>query len=751
MANHPEAGWKTEAVSQTLSMKLKLCLLVLAGWTACWASAAEFSKAESGTIARAVGGLLEHLHYRQAELDDNMSEMFLHNYLDALDYSHLIFLQADLDEFERRFGKRLDDLTLKADANPADEIFNRYLERLNERQQSIEKLLKEQFDFSQDESVLLSRNKAPWPKDEAEAEQLWRARIKYELLQGRLAKDKPEETLKTISKRYQRMVKYTKEFDSEEILQIYLTALAHAYDPHSDYMPPTEAANFEIQNVKLSLSGIGALLRSEDGYTRILRLVPGGPADLGEQLKPKDRIIAVAQGDGEAVDVVEMPLKKVVELIRGKRGTKVKLTVIPASSTDGSERKVITLIRDEVPLREQYAKARIIDHTEADGRTRRLGLIALPQFYDNCARDVEKLIGRLKTENVNGLILDLRRNGGGLLNEAIDLTGLFISKGPVVQVKDPRRTQVLEDQDPKVAYDGPLIVLVSHFSASASEILAAALQDYQRALIVGDQTTHGKGTVQSVLRLDSFIPEKKVANPGKLKLTVSKFYRIAGGTTQKYGVTPDITLPSVFDYMELGEAHLPNCLPAGGTQPVQYRALNRVKSCLEELQKKSTDRVSHSQDFRYVNEDIELYKKQLADKTISINEAKRLQEKADQKARTEARKKEREQRKTAKEKIFELTLETVDQNKPLAPLASMKTKDNAELAAAAEPGDPDLADAENDPPVDPQLDETVSILDDYSRLLGGANQDFVSGQANDPNSLADKANDRKASTTAEHP
>lgn len=741
-----------------LKMRLKLCLLVLVGWASFWAAAAEFSKAQSGAIARVVGRVLERLHYRQAELDDTISEMFLHNYLDALDYNHLFLLQSDVDEFERRYGKVLDDLTLKSDAGPATEIFSRYLDRLNERQKFIESLLQEQFDFTQDDSVQLSRNKTPWPKDEAEAQQLWRARIKYELLQGRLAKEQPEErlkaaeeTVKAISKRYQRLVKYTKEFDPEEILQIYLTALAHAYDPHSDYMTPTEADNFEIHNVKLSLSGIGALLRSEDGYTRVVSLVPGGPADLSRQIKPKDRIIAVAQADGEPVDVVDMPLKKVVDLIRGKRGTEVRLTIIPASSADGSERKQVSLVRDEIKLTEQYAKARIVDRAGADGQTHRLGVITLPQFYDNCAHDVEVLIERLKAENIRGLILDLRRNGGGLLGEAIEVTGLFISKGPVVQVKDARHTQILEDKDPKLAYDGPLLILVSHFSASASEIVAAALQDYGRALIVGDQATHGKGTVQSVLALSSYIPDSKVENPGKLKLTVSKFFRIAGGTTQKYGVSPDITLPSVYDYMELGESYLPNCLPAGSTKPLEFDALNRVKPYLDQLQKKSTERVARSLDFKYVNEDIEIAKKQMADKSVSLNESRRLKEKEEEKARTEARRKERDQRQASKDRVFELTLEMARQNKPIAPLILAKAKDNAELAAATEQGDQEATDAVNEVLVDAQLDESLNILDDYSTLSGGASQDVVSSKTSDQNLMSDESNRVKVPETAERP
>jgi carboxyl-terminal processing protease len=742
-------------------MKAILSLLLLLAGLSGPVSAVDFTGVQAGRIAQVVGRLLESNHYKQTPLNDAVSEMFLNGYFDALDFNHMFFLQTDLDEFEKRYGTKLDDLINHADASPGFAIFDRYLSRLEERNEFVQKVLKEEFDFTKDEKFQPSRNKSPWPKDSAEASELWRARVKFELLQGRLAKEKPEETLKTISKRYNRLVKTMREYDSEDILQIYLTALAHTFDPHSDYMTPTEATNFDINNVKLSLSGIGALLRSEDGYARIVSLVPGGPADLSKQLKPKDRIIAVAQGAEEPVDTIEMKLSKVVDMIRGKRDSEVRLTIIPASSPDGSEKKVVRLIRDEIKLTEQYAKAKVFDHPDDTGKTQRLGVITLPQFYDNCARDVEKLIERLNSEHINGLVLDLRRNGGGILQEAIALTGLFIKKGPVVQVKDSqKRTQILRDEDSKLAYDGPLIVLVGHLSASASEIVAAALQDYDRALVVGDQSTHGKGTVQTLQSLNPFFKQPLVSDAGKLKFTISKFYRIAGGTTQKHGVSSDLVLPSITDYMELGEASLPNCLEADNTTPLEYNRLGKVKPFLSELERRSKERVAGSIDFGYVNQDIELLKKQRADKSISLNEAKRLEEKREQKDRLEARKQERAQRKPINEQVFDLNLEMVDKKKPLALVGSPKTKEGDALAltedsahpkagskaatekgastkvapsdkakselattttrakehdASTPDGDPDADDpeAENDSITDAQLSETLNILNDY--------------------------------------
>ncbi|MBI3416495.1 MAG: carboxy terminal-processing peptidase [Verrucomicrobia bacterium] len=719
-----------------------LRLLLLAALLATPVCAGELTKLQSGKIAEVVGKLLAQAHYRQMPLDDSVSEQFLKSYFDALDFNHMVFLQTDLDEFTKRYGAKLDDAINGRDTSPGFEIYDRYLQRLNERNQFVQKRLKGPFDFTTDESFLISRNKAPWPKDRAEADELWQARVKWDLLQGKLAKEKPEETLKLVTKRYNRLVKNMTELDSEEILQIYLTALAHVYDPHSDYMTPTEAANFSIQNVKLKLSGIGALLRSEDGFARIENLVPGGPAAMSKQLKPKDRIVAVAQGDDEAVDSVDMKLNKVVEMIRGKQGTVVKLTIVPANSPDGSVKKIVTLVRDEIKLTEQYAKAKIYDHLDETGRPVRLGVINLPQFYENCASDVEKLIERLAKEHVSALVLDLRHNGGGILQEAIALTGLFIKKGPVVQVKDSRKeVRVLGDDNPKLAYDGPLVVLVSRFSASASEIVAAALQDYERAIVVGDQSTHGKGTVQTLQSLNPWIKNGLVADAGQLKFTIQKFYRIAGGTTQKYGVTPDLVLPSATDYMELGEALLPNCLEADSTPPQTYEHFGRVKPYLAELDKRSKERIARNVDFTYVNEDIEQLKKQRADKTVSLNEAKRVQEKKEQKAKLEARKEERKKRPATGEQVFDLTLEMVDKNLPLQPVLA-KGKDGEGSAAtnstpkvaASDKGKPDVLVAANDakdpatqdadgedaadavdttPAIDVHLNEGLNITGDY--------------------------------------
>lgn len=679
----------------------------------------------TGKIAQLVGRIMEQAHYSQQPLNDEISQKWLKAYFDSLDYFHMVFNQGDLDEFTAKYGNQLDDTVFVGDVSPAFAIYDRFVQRLQEKQDLIQKLLKEKYDFTVDENYLPIRDKAPWPKTPQETEQLWRKRIKAELLQGKLNKEKPETTLKQVSRRYDRFVKTMKVSDDDEILSLYLNALTHSYDPHSDYFDRSEAENFDINNIKLKLTGIGAVLRPEDGYAKIVSLVPGGPADLDKRLKPNDRIIAVGQGNAEPVDVIDMKLNKVVEMIRGERGSEVRLTIIPADAPDGAIHKVIALKRDEIKLTEQEAKAEIIEHRNEKGEIQRIGVIVLPEFYDNTSMHVARLIERLKSENLSGLILDLRKNGGGLLEEAISLAGLFVNSGPVVQVRDAHgRIQHLDDSDGgKVMYDGPLMVLVSRLSASASEIVAGALQDYGRSLTVGDQSTHGKGTVQTLVPLDKFFNFGFGAdsNPGKLKLTVQKFYRIAGGSTQKKGVIPDITLPSLLDYPEIGEASLPNCLPYDEIPKADYQTVNLVAPYLAELKQKSAARVAASTDFAYVKEDIDFLKKKLADKTISLNEQKRLKEKETLLAQRAARKKERSQRSTAKDKVYELTLEMLDKNQPPVDVATLPHKPslmdvvNADDDSSSD-GDKEK-DAENEPIFDPQMDEAINIMADYSRLM----------------------------------
>src|SRR5882724_9470632 len=570
-----------------------------------------------GHIAFVTAKLLEQLHYLHQPFDETVSSKFLDRYLEALDPQHVHFIQADLADFEH-YRTNLNHLTKArnaADTHPACEIFQRFVERLQQRVAYVEELLKtEKFTFDSDERIAINRHESPYPKDLQEAKSLWRDRLKFEYLQEKLGKldarkkaqaaknktapavaaadakpkSEPEEIVDTLRHRYHRQLRYFTDWNNDDVLQIYLTTLAHVFDPHSDYFGHAQLESFSI-SMNLSLFGIGAELVSEDGYCKIRRLLPGGPAIKSKKIQENDRIVAVAQGEQPFVDVVDMNLTKAVQLIRGPKGTDVSLKMIPADG-DSSAPKIVTLKRDEIKLEDQAAKAKIIDlpNTQSpNGQNLRLGVIDLPSFYaqfdvggnrrnelageggasapKSTTADVARLLKKLKEENVSGVILDLRRNGGGSLEEAIKLTGLFIKEGPVVQVKNfDGKIEQDDDTDPSIAYAGPLIVLTSKFSASASEILAGALQDYGRALIVGDASTHGKGTVQSLIQLAPYMRQKGLAatnNPGAVKITIRKFYRASGASTQLKGVTPDVVLPSVNNHAEVGEASLENPLP----------------------------------------------------------------------------------------------------------------------------------------------------------------------------------------------
>ncbi len=690
---------------------------------------------DDGRIAYMVAFVLETSQYSHHPLDKEFSEKFFDQYVDMLDPQHLHFLQSDLAEFDH-YRANLDRLTLAtnhvANTKPAYDIFNRFLERLEQRINYATDLLKtDKFAFDTDEQIAIDRRDAPFPQSLDEARQLWRQRLRYDYLQeklGRVAtkkkadaaaktdtakendntvksaqpagqtkpKTEAEEIVDTLTRRYHRNLRLFQEWDHPDVMQAYLTALAHVYDPHSDYFNASQTENFSI-SMSLSLFGIGAVLTTDlDGYCKIQELKPG-PAMKSKQLHAGDRIVAVAQGDDTPVDVVDMKLDKVVALIRGPKDTEVRLTVMPANS---SERKVVSLVRDEIKLEDQEAKATILDWPNGNGKTLRLGIIDLPSFYasfsgllasaaaetpKSTTTDVAKLLAKFQQEKVDGVILDLRHNGGGSLEEAIKLTGLFIKQGPVVQVAagDESPPQVDRDLNPALQYDGPLIVLTSRFTASASEIVAGALQDYGRALIVGDKSTHGKGTVQNLTPLRQLMRRPNLTgtnDPGSLKMTIRKFYRPSGASTQLKGVLPDIVLPTPRNYStDIGESALDNPMPWDTIGSVKYDHLNRVEPHLAELLKRSGDRVATNQDFAYIRQDIELYKKNQADKTISLNEQRRLKEMEEADARQTARDNELMSRKEPEEKVHTLTVRQADE--PGLPPPAGKT--NAAMAKAS--------------------------------------------------------------------
>ncbi|MEY2543465.1 MAG: carboxyl-terminal processing protease [Verrucomicrobiota bacterium] len=697
------------------------------------------AKSDAEQICVSVGRLLEEGHYTHQQLNAEMSQKFLRNYLELLDFSHLFFTQKDVDALTAKYGTALADDVLLGNLKPAYEIYDLYQKRVDERVGKVKELLKQPMEFKTDATVELRREKAPWPKDEAEADQLWSGRLANELLQEKLSEHPIEPGPQLVGRRYDRIARNVHEEDREEQVKLYLDALAQTYDPHSEYLSKADFKNFNIQ-MGLSLVGIGAMLRTEDGYAKIESLVTGGPAQVDGRLKVGDRITAVGQAQNEFVDVRDMRLDKVVEMIRGKKGTKVRLLAIPANASDPSQRKSVDLVRDEIKLKDQEARADIIIKKDENGNPVKLGWLTLPSFYadmdrhsKSTTRDVLALLKRLKKENIAGLIVDLRRNGGGSLEEAISLTGLFLKSGPVVQTKGSNGNIVISsDPDPGVAYGGPLMVLTSRQSASASEIFAAALQDYGRAVIVGDKNTFGKGTVQTILPIGRFtsLLGSRSDDDGELKLTIQKFYRVAGGSTQLHGVASDIVLPTLTDLPEFGEGALKNALPYDEVPKARFTKWSDGHPLfVEELKRRSLERVQHDQEFHYVMEDMERLRHKLDDNRITLNEDARRKEIQDDKLRKETRSKERLARHTEEPNIYRLTLDTVDKpNLQLimypGKLAEAKakagvTKVSPEAAADDDTDTIGATDDTKEPVVDPERDEALNILGDFVDLSRG--------------------------------
>src|SRR6266581_2317672 len=697
------------------------------------------AKSDAEQICVSVGRLLEEGHYTHQQLNAEMSQKFLRNYLELLDFSHLFFTQKDVDALTAKYGTALADDVLLGNLKPAYEIYDLYQKRVDERVAKIKELLKEPMDFKTEATVELRREKAPWPKDEAEADQLWRGRIASELLQEKLSEHPIEPGPQLVGRRYDRIARNVHEEDREEQVKLYLDALAQTYDPHSEYLSKADFKNFNIQ-MGLSLVGIGAMLRTEDGYAKIESLVTGGPAQVDGRLKVGDRITAVGQGQGEFVDVRDMRLDKVVEMIRGKKGTRVRLLAIPANAPDPSQRKNVELVRDEIKLKDQEARADIIIKKDENGNPVKLGWLTLPSFYadmdkhqKSTTRDVLALLKRLKKENIGGLVVDLRKNGGGSLEEALSLTGLFLKSGPIVQTKDYNGSiRISSDPDNGIAYTGPLVVLTSRQSASASEIFAAALQDYGRAVIVGDKNTFGKGTVQTILPIGRFtsLLGSRSDDDGELKLTIQKFYRVAGGSTQLHGVASDIVLPTLTDLPEFGEGALKNCLPYDEVPKARFTKWSDGHPLfVEELKRRSAERVQHDPEFHYVMEDMERLRQKLDQNRITLNEDGRKKEIQDDKLRKDVRSKERLARHEDEPNIYRLTLDTVDKpNLQLimypGKLAEAKAKAGATkvLPEAAPDDDTDTigaADDTKEPAIDPERDETLNILADLVDLSRG--------------------------------
>ncbi|MFY0731869.1 carboxy terminal-processing peptidase [Pseudomonas sp. NFX15] len=637
--------------------------------------------------------LLKRHHYSKPPLDDARSVIIYDSYLKLLDPSRSYFMASDITEFDK-WKTQFDDFLKSGDLNAGFTIYKRYLDRVKARLDfALAELDKgvDKMDFTTKESLLIDRKDAPWLKSTAELDDLWRKRVKDEVLRMKIAGKDSKQIQETLTKRYKNQLARLDQTRAEDIFQAYINTFAMSYDPHTNYLSPDNAENFDI-NMSLSLEGIGAVLQSDNDQVKVVRLVPAGPADKTKQVAPADKIIGVAQGNKEMVDVVGWRLDEVVKLIRGPKGTVVRLEVIPASNAPNDQTtKIVPITREAVKLEDQAVKKSVLN-LKQDGKDYKLGIIEIPAFYldfkafragdpdyKSTTRDVKKLLTELQKEKVDGVVIDLRNNGGGSLQEATELTSLFIDKGPTVLVRNADgRVDVLEDENPGAFYKGPMALLVNRLSASASEIFAGAMQDYHRALIIGGQT-FGKGTVQTIQPL----------NHGELKLTLAKFYRVSGQSTQHQGVLPDIDYPSIIDTKEIGESALPEAMPWDTIKPAIKPAVDPFKPYISQLKSEHDVRTAKDAEFVFIRDKLALAQKLMAEKTVSLNEAERRAQHTDIEAK-------------------QLAMENIRRKaKGEEPLKELKKEDEDAI-----PAEPDNTKPEDDA----YLSETGRILLDYLKL-----------------------------------
>ncbi|MBA6251066.1 MULTISPECIES: carboxy terminal-processing peptidase [unclassified Colwellia] len=570
-------------------------------------------------------------HYSKVDMDDALSEKIFDRYIKQLDYARNVFLATDIEDFQKH-RLEFDQIISRGKLDIAYDIFNLNLQRRAERYDYALSLLeKEAFDFTINEVYNFDREEADWPKDSAELNELWRLKVKYDALNLTLAGKEWPKVQEVLGKRYRYAIKRLKQSESEDVFQVVMNSFARVVEPHTSYLSPRNAEKFQM-DMNLSLEGIGAVLRAEEDYTVINSVVPGGPADKSKEVKPKDRIVGVAQDDDKFEDVIGWRLDDVVDLIKGPKGTKVRLQILPAEAEDDAVIKVVTIVRDKIVLEDRAAKSEVYFETKGDEKSKKLGIITIPSFYNNLSRDVNKELDKLKAEQVAGIIIDLRGNGGGSLREATLLTGLFIDKGPVVQIRDgANRVQVNSDDDGVSSYDGSLTVMVDRYSASASEIFAAAIQDYGRGVIVGEHT-FGKGTVQQHRGLGRVYD--LYDNPlGSIQFTIAKFYRINGGSTQHRGVLPDISFPTAVDPEDWGESREKNALPWDQIPKAKYQALGNLSADLTYITSLHSERVKGNREFNYLLDDIAVYQKEKDDKTISLKLDERKTKREERKAK----------------------------------------------------------------------------------------------------------------------
>lgn len=584
-----------------------------------------------------VAKLLTTYHYRKVRLNDSLSSVVWDNYLKEVDNSKTYLLASDVAAFEK-YRYQIDDALVNGDLTAAYDLYNVFRKRYQERSDFIKQQLKTPFSFTADETFNTDREKATWPKSVEEQNELWRKILKNQELELRLGNRKDSAVVALMTQRYVNLDKAISRMKSADVFQMYMNSFAEALDPHTNYLSPSNADRFN-QEMSQSLEGIGAMLREDGDYIRITDVLPGGPAFKSKLLNKDDKIAGVAQGDnGPMVNTMNWQVDDVVKLIKGPKGTVVRLQVISPNAIAGAPPKEIRLVREKIKLEEQRAKKEVIEVTD-NGKPFKIGVINIPMFYrdfegarkreegfSSTTSDVKRFVEELKTEKVDGIVIDLRDNGGGSLTEAINLTGLFIPKGPVVQVRESTgETEVYTDPDPSVTYEGPMAVLVNRFSASASEIFAAAIQDYKRGIIVGGQT-FGKGTVQTLIDLNQWLP-KEPEKVGQVKMTIQKFYRINGSSTQHKGVTPDIQLPSAFSAEEYGESSQPSALPWDQINSTRYeQARGLDDKILSRLRDRFDQRLKSDPELKQLAQDLADFKKAKENTVVSLQEAKRRKE-----------------------------------------------------------------------------------------------------------------------------
>jgi len=603
--------------------------------------------------------LLEQAHYNRDAVRAVDFAQVVPDYLKDLDAQRLFFLEPDKAKFSSEYGRNVYyNVAFLGNVNAAYEIYGVYQTRVEERIAWIFETLKQEMDWTAEETYAADRSKAEWPASQAAADSLWRSRLKYEVIAELLNKKTAEEAVEVVRKRYERMLRNVRETEGSDVAEIYLSSIAKLYDPHSTYFSGTTYEEFSIQ-MKLQLVGIGAQLGMDEDMCVVREIIPGGPADLGRELKPNDKILSVAQANGEPVEIIGMKLRKIVEMIRGEKGTQVRLTVQPGDATDTSVRREILITRDTVKLNSARARAAVFELPDEAGAIQPIGVITLPAFYGpandgdtdeektTASLDVARLIEQLKGEGIQGLVLDLRRNGGGYLNEAIELAGLFITQGPVVQVKDhDGGVEVARDMNSKVAYSGPLAVLVDRFSASASEIVAGALQNYGRAIILGDSSTHGKGSVQTIFEMKRANRALALSSEktGAAKFTVQKYYLPSGASTQLKGVVPDIVLPSIDEYISnIGEASLPRAMVWDQISTSFFDGEPLPPDVLTPLREGSLKRQADLEEFAFLKKNIDWFKARQEEKLISVNLEQRQKQKAEDDAFRKAMRLEKEE------------------------------------------------------------------------------------------------------------